>query len=158
MAEYGNKGWPGLYLFAVPASWRMSTTERENTRTQSSRSASASTSTCEPVQPLRPEDVPGACSNPKPPTSVLPAERDLFSSELARLDRRRGLESPEPMRRRSSFEFSAGAALRGAIGRRRRAGLYETNGTVEAESPVLRLHGVAIHAFAASAVLMSFGT
>ena len=42
----------------------------------------------------------------------------------------------------ASFEFSAGAAYAVLSGADKEPGLYEVNGTVEAESPGVRLHGV----------------
>ena len=58
----------------------------------------------------------------------------------------------------ASFTFSAGGAFAVLSGGEVEPGLYETDGTVTAESPGLRLHGVQFTPVAASAFRISRGS
>ena len=95
----------------------------------------------EPLAPLRPEDEPGALLEPQTADIALPADRKRL--ELVR-DWEEGEDWLEAVDAgaAASFRFRAGAAYAVLSGGGVEPGLYEVEGTVEAESPGLRLHGV----------------
>ena len=95
----------------------------------------------EPLEPLRPEDVPGALLEPQTADIVLPAERDRLELVRDWTDGEDWIAAADAGAA-ASFEFSAGAAYAVLSGADVEPGLYEMDGTVEAESPGLRLHGV----------------
>jgi hypothetical protein len=91
---------------------------------------------------LRPEDEPGMLLEPQTADIALPADRDRL--ELVR-DWTDGDDwiAAADAGAAASFTYTGGAAY--AVlseGGLEEPGLYETDGTVEAESPGLRLHGV----------------
>ena len=80
--EYGNKGWPGRYLFdraGKLAHVHYGEGEYEDTELAIGECLGVDV---EPVEPLRPEDVPGALLEPQTADIVLPADRDRL--ELVR--------------------------------------------------------------------------
>src|SRR4029078_8699276 len=92
----------------------------------------------EPLPPVRPEDAPGVLLEPQTADIALPA--DLDRVELVR-DWSGGedwVESSDAAAA-ASFSFRAGGAYAVLSGAGVEPGLYETDGTVAAESPGLRL-------------------
>ena len=112
----------------------------------------------EPLEPLRPEDAPGVLMEPQTADIALPADRERL--ELgARLEGRRGLDRGRRRGRGGELHVQRGwAPSRCCRGASVEPGLYETDGTVTAEAPGLRLHGVQFTPCAASAFLISRGS
>src|SRR4029453_14070589 len=94
-----------------------------------------------PVAPVRPEDAPGVLLEPQTADIALPADRERL--ELVR-DWAAGEDWIEAADAGAAARFSyhAGGAYAVLSGVDLEPGLYETKGSVEAESPGLRLHGV----------------
>jgi hypothetical protein len=144
---YGNRGWPGRYLFDRTGLLRfMHYGEGEylNTELAIQECLRELDPDCELPAPLaakRPEDAPGALLEAQTADIVLPAQRDRL--ELVR-DWESGGDFIEAADAgaAASFEFDAGAAFAVLSGGGLEPGLYEADGTVVAESPGLRLHGV----------------
>jgi hypothetical protein len=139
--EYGNKGWPGRYLFDRRGRLVfIHYGEGEYLDTELAIQESVGEE-MEPLPPLRPEDEPGVLLEPQTADIALPADRDRL--ELVR-DWEEGedwLEAADAGAA-ASFSFRAGAAYAVLSGGEMEPGLYEVDGTVEAESPGVRLHGV----------------
>jgi hypothetical protein len=93
------------------------------------------------MEPQRPEDAPGVLLEPQTADIVLPADRDRL--ELVR-DWTEGEDwiAAADAGAAASFSYTAGGAYAALSGGGVEPGLYEADGTVEAESPGLRLHGV----------------
>jgi AhpC/TSA family len=139
--EYGNKGWPGRYLFDRRGRLVfLHYGEGEYLDTELAIQESIGKE-MEPLPPLRPEDEPGVLLEPQTADIALPAERDRL--ELVR-DWDEGDDWLEAVDAgaAASFSFRAGGAYAVLSGGGVEPGLYEVDGTVEAESPGLRLHGV----------------
>lgn len=142
---YGNKGWPGRYLFDRRGLLRDlhygegGYAETELAIQETLAEIDAELALPDPLPPLRPEDEPGVLLSPQTADVTLPADRGRL--ELVR-DWTQGedfIESADAGAA-ASVKFSAGAAwavLSGAVA----PGVYETDGTVVAEAPGLRLHG-----------------
>jgi AhpC/TSA family len=139
--EYGNKGWPGRYLFDRRGRLVfLHYGEGEYLDTELAIQECVE-ERMEPLRPLRPEDEPGARLEPQTADITLPADRDRL--ELVR-DWEDGADWLEAAvaGAAASFSFRAGAAYAVLSGGGMEPGLYQTDGKVEAESPGLRLHGV----------------
>ncbi len=95
----------------------------------------------EPLEPLRPEDAPGVLLEPQTEDITLPADRDRL--ELVR-DWTDGPDwiAAADAGASASFSFRAGGAFAVLSGAGLEPGLYETDGSVVAEDPGVRLHGV----------------
>jgi hypothetical protein len=144
---YGNKGWPGRYLFDRRGQLRYihygegDYLDCEQTIQELLLEIDDELALPEPLEPLRPEDAPGAVLEPQTADIVLPTERDRL--ELVR-DWNDGEDFIEAQDAGAavSFDYTGGSAwavLSGSV----EPGLYEVaDGRVEAESPGLRLHGV----------------
>jgi len=144
---YGNKGWPGRYLFDRRGVLRYihygegDYLECEQAIQELLLEIDDDLSFPEPLEPLRPEDAPGVQLEPQTADISLPAERDRL--ELVR-DWNDGDDFIEAKDAGAGARFdytggSAWAVLSGSV----EPGLYEVrDGRVEAESPGLRLHGV----------------
>jgi hypothetical protein len=144
---YGNMGWPGRYLFDRRGLLRFihygegEYQETEEAIHELLLEIDPELDLPAPMEPLRPEDVPGAELEPQTADIALPADRDRL--ELVR-DWTLGedfIESADADAA-ASFDFRAGSAFAVLSGGDLDPGLYETDGTVAAESPGLRLHGV----------------
>jgi hypothetical protein len=138
---YGNKGWPGRYLF--DRTGRLAFIhygEGEYLETELAVQECVGEAIA-PMEPVRPEDAPGALLEPQTADIVLPADRERL--ELVR-DWEDGEDWIEAADAGAAAEFSytAGSAYAVLSGADVEPGLYETTGTVEADSPGLRLHGV----------------
>ena len=144
---YGNKGWPGRYLFDRRGVLRYihygegDYLDCEQAIQELLLEIDDDLDLPEPLEPLRPEDAPGVTLEPQTADIVLPRERDRL--ELVR-DWNDGEDYIEAQDAGAGARFdyqgsSAWAALSGSV----EPGLYEVkDGRVEAESPGLRLHGV----------------
>jgi len=145
--DYGNRGWPGRYLFDKDGILR-DFHYGEGDYDGAERAIQEALLEIDPalelpevMEPLRPEDAPGVLLEPQTADIVLPRERDRL--ELIR-DWNDGEDYIEAQDAGAGavFEYSGGSAwavLSGSV----EPGLYEVSeGRVEAESPGLRLHAV----------------
>ena len=156
-ASTATSGWPGRYLFdrtGKLAHIHYGEGEYEDTERAIGECLGIDV---EPMEPLRPEDVPGVLLEPQTADIALPADRDRL--ELVR-DWTDGEDWIAAADAGAAASFSSAPArpTRCCRGASMEPGLYETDGTVEAESPGLRLHGVQFTPCAASAVLISLGS
>jgi AhpC/TSA family len=144
---YGNKGWPGRYLFDRRGLLRYmhygegDYRDAELAVQETLLELDPELEPPAPLDPIRPEDEPGAVLEPQTADIALPADRDRL--ELVR-DWEDGEDFIEAVDAgaAASFDYRAGGAFAVLSGADREPGLYETDGTVVADSPGLRLHGV----------------
>jgi hypothetical protein len=145
--EYGNKGWPARYLFDRRGTLRLvhygegEYVETERAIQELLREIDPELSLPEPLEPLRPEDEPGATMQPQTADIALPRDRDRLELVRDWTDGEDWIEAADAGAAATVKSFSAGsvwAVLSGAV----RPGLYvASEGIVEADSPGLRLHG-----------------
>jgi hypothetical protein len=141
---YGNRGWPARYLFDRRGLLRLiHYGEGEYRETELAiggllREIDDDVALPEPLEPLRAEDEEGVLLAPQTADIALPGERDRV--ELVR----EWTDGPDYVEARDagaaasvSFTGAAHAVLSGNVF----PGVYETDGTVVAESPGLRVHG-----------------
>jgi hypothetical protein len=144
---YGNRGWPGRYLFD-----RAGLLRDIHYGEGDYRGAELAIQDClreldegfeapALLEPLRPEDVDGALLQPQTADIALPADRERL--QLVR-DWHEGEDYLEAVDAgaAASFTFNAGGAYAVLSGAELEPGLYESDGTITADSPGLRLHGV----------------
>jgi hypothetical protein len=139
--DYGNKGWPGRYLFdraGKLAHIHYGEGEYEDTELAIGECLGLDV---EPMEPVRPEDVPGTLLEPQTADIVLPADRERLELVRDWADGEDWIAAADAGAA-ARFEYSAGGAYAALSGADTEPGLYEVDGTVEAESPGLRLHGV----------------
>jgi hypothetical protein len=144
---YGNRGWPGRYLFDRTGTLR-DVHYGEGAYAETERAIAECLAELDgdfiarpPVEPLRPEDAEGALLEPQTADIALPA--DLGRLELVRdwIEGEDYIEAADAGAA-ASFTFDAGGAYAVLSGADVEPGVYETDGTVTAASPGLRLHGV----------------
>jgi hypothetical protein len=138
---YGNRGWPGRYLFdrtGKLALLHYGEGEYEDTERAIGECLGIEV---DPMAPVRPEDRPGVLLEPQTADIALPADRERL--ELAR-DWTDGEDwiAAADAGAAATFSYSAGAAYAALSEGGVEPGLYEVDGTIEAESPGLRLHGI----------------
>ena len=142
---YGNRGWPARYLFDRRGLLRYmhygegDYEEAERAIGELLLELDPELELPEPLGSVRPDDMPGSLLEPQSADVTLPDERDRL--ELVR-DWTDGVDYIEAADAgaAATVEFSAGGAwavLSGPV----EPGLYETDGTVVAPEPGLRLHG-----------------
>jgi hypothetical protein len=145
--EYGNRGWPGRYLFDRRGLLRYvhygegDYLDCELAIQEALREIDPDLELPPPLAPLRPEDAPGALMEAQTDDVALPAGRHRVELVRSWLDGPDYIEA-EDAGAGATVEFRAGGAwavLSG--GGLEWPGLYETDGTVVAEDPGLRLHG-----------------
>ncbi|MEX2194415.1 MAG: hypothetical protein WD844_03940 [Thermoleophilaceae bacterium] len=146
--EYGNKGWPARYLFGPDGKLRY-IHYGEGDYEQAELAIRDTLRELDPrvelpegtLDPLRPEDAPGAELAAQTADIVLPADRSRV--ELVR----DWLEGPDYLEAADagagiSVRFDAGGAWVVLSGEDvEQPGPYETDGTIVAESAGLRVHG-----------------
>src|SRR4051794_27166294 len=143
--EYGNRGWPARYLFDRSGLLRYfhygegDYLDCELAIQELLREIEPELQLPGPLEPLRPEDAPGAMLEPQTAEVVLPADRPrlVLSGEW-----RDGADFVEATSggATANVEFQAGAAY-AVLSGTAEPGLRETDGTIEAREPGLRLHG-----------------
>ncbi|MBN1530731.1 MAG: redoxin domain-containing protein [Thermoleophilaceae bacterium] len=144
---YGNKGWPGRYLFDRRSLLRhVHYGEGEYLETELAiqeclREIDADARLPEPLAPLRSEDAPGVLMEPQTADIVLPADRGRLELVRDWTDGEDWIAAADAGAA-ASFTFTAGQAFAVLSGDDLEPGLYETGGTVTAESPGVRLHAV----------------
>jgi hypothetical protein len=144
---YGNKGWPGRYLFDRRGWLRLihygegEYLETELAIQELLLEIDGDLELPQPLEPLRPEDVPGVALEPQTADISLPDERDRLDLVRDWIDGPDYIEAADAGAAAGVLSFRAGgvfAVLSGSV----EPGLYEApDGTVEADDPGLRLHG-----------------
>jgi hypothetical protein len=144
---YGNRGWPGRYLFDRTGILRFvhyGEGEYEDTELaiqECLRELDDSLEPPRPLAPLRPEDAPGVLLVPQTADIALPADRGRLELVRDWTDGEDWIAAADAGAA-ARFSFTAGGAFAVLSEGGVEPGLYETDGTVLAESPGLRLHGV----------------
>jgi AhpC/TSA family protein len=145
--EYGNRGWPARYLFDRRGLLRYyhygegGYVECELAIQDALREIEPELELPEPLEPIRPEDQPGAEMEAQTADVTLPAERDRLELVRSWLDGPDYIEA-EDAGAGATARFNAGSAWAVLSGAGvEEPGLYETDGTVIAEDPGLRIHG-----------------
>jgi hypothetical protein len=144
---YGNRGWPGRYLFGRDGLLRDihygegEYAAAELTIQECLGELDEDFEAPTPLEPLRPEEADGALLEPQTADIVLPADRERL--ELVR-DWTEGEDFLEAADAGAAlrFGFRAGEAYAVLSGEDVEAGLHQTDGTITAGSPGLRVHGV----------------
>ena len=143
--EYGNRGWPARYLFDRRGVLRLvhwgegEYDESEQAIHELLTETDADVELPPPMQPLRPEDEPGAEMEPQTADIALPADRDRLELSGGWSEGEDYLEATEAGAA-ATATYRAGeayAVLSGTV----EPGLHETDGVVTAQSAGLRLHG-----------------
>jgi hypothetical protein len=143
--EYGNRGWPARYLFDRRGVLRhVHWGEGEYDETEAVihellAEADPELELPAPMEPLRPEDRPGAEMEPQTADVTLPADAERVELQ-GRWAAGEDYFEAQDAGASASVRFRAGdayAVLSGTV----EPGLHETDGTVVAEEPGLRLHG-----------------
>jgi hypothetical protein len=143
---YGNRGWPGRYLFDRRGQLRhihYGEGEYRDTELAIQETLAELDDDFEapaPMDPIRPEDREGVRMEPQTADIALPGDRARV--ELVR-DWTEGEDYLEAADAGAAIAttFTAGSAYAVLSGDETRPGLYGTDGTVVAEDPGLRVHG-----------------
>lgn len=144
---YGNRGWPGRYLFDRRGLLRYihygegDYRDSELAIQECLRELDPELALPEPLDPVRPEDEPGVMLEPQTADIALPDDRERLELVRDWEDGEDWIEAVDAGAA-ASFDYRAGGAYAVLSGAGREAGVYETDGTVVAESPGVRLHGV----------------
>jgi hypothetical protein len=144
---YGNRGWPGRYLFDRRGILRwIHYGEGEYAGTEAAiqealRELDPALDLPEPLEPVRPEDRDGALLEPQTADIALPGDRDRLELVRDWTDGEDCIEAADAGAA-AGFSFRAGGAFAVLSGAGVEPGLYETDGNVVADDPGLRLHGV----------------
>jgi hypothetical protein len=145
--EYGNKGWPGRYLFDRRLRLRYihyGEGDYEDCELVIQEALAEADEDFAPppalVEPIRPEDAPGVMLEPQTADVVLPADRSRVELVRDWVDGPDYIEAADAGAA-ISVSFTAGSAWAVLSGDDVEPGLRRTDGTVVAESPGLRVHG-----------------
>jgi hypothetical protein len=145
--EYGNKGWPGRYVFDRRLRLRFihygegEYLESEQAIQEVLAEADDEFAAPEPLEPLRPEDAPGVLLEPQTADVVLPADRSRVDLVRDWVDGPDYIEAADAGAA-ATVSFRAGAAYAVLSGDDVEPGLHELEGdTFVAEGPGVRLHG-----------------
>ena len=144
--EYGNKGWPGRYVFDRRLRLRYmhygegDYHDCELLIQELLSETDESFAAPEPLDPIRPEDAPGVLLEAQTADVVLPADRERL--ELVR-DWVNGPDYIEAADAgaAATVSFDAGSAWAVVSGDEEQPGLRPTDGTIVASGPGFRLHG-----------------
>jgi hypothetical protein len=145
--EYGNRGWPARYLFDRRGLLRYhhygegDYGECELAIQETLREIDPDVDLPEALEPIRPEDEPDALLEAQTADVSLPADRERLELVRSWLDGPDYIEA-EDAGAGATVTFEGGGAwavLSG--GEVEEPGVYETDGSVVAEHPGLRLHG-----------------
>ncbi len=144
---YGNRGWPGRYLFDRRGVLRYvhygegDYLDCEQAIQEVLAELDGEFAAPPPLDPVRPEDAPGVLLEPQTADIALPADADRLQLVRDWLPGEDYLEA-EDAGAAAEFTFSGGAAWAVLSGAGREPGLDEVHGRVVADDPGLRLHGV----------------
>jgi hypothetical protein len=145
--EYGNRGWPARYVFDRRGVLRFvhwgegeyDETEQVIQELIAETDPEGELELPDLLEPIRPEDAPGAEMDPQTADVTLPAERDRVQLTGEWADGPDYLEA-QAAGATARVHYRAGeayAVLSGSV----EAGLHPSDGTVLAEAAGLRLHG-----------------
>jgi hypothetical protein len=146
--EYGNKGWPGRYLFGVDGVLRSihygegDYLDCERAIQEAVLEIDESAELPEPMQPLRPEEADGVLLKAQTADVALPADRDRLDLAGDWHDGEDYIEAAAAGARARVRSFTAGSAYAvvGGAGVDE-PGLREGDGSVEAPAAGFRLYG-----------------
>lgn len=144
---YGNHGWPGRYLFdrrGVLRYYHYGEGDYDGTELAVQELLREIDPDLDPppvLDPIRPEDAPGALLEPQTADIALPADRERLDLVRDWTDGEDYIEAADAGASATVTSFRAGGAWAVLSGAGREPGLYETDGTVTAEEAGLRLHG-----------------
>jgi hypothetical protein len=144
--EYGNRGWPARYVFDRRGVLRFvhwgegEYDETERVIQELLLEADPELELPDLLEPVRPEDAPGAQMEPQTADVTLPADRERVELSGRWREGEDFLEAKEAGAG-ARVEFRAGGAYAVLSGDSVEPGLYETDGTIVAQHPGLRLHG-----------------
>jgi hypothetical protein len=145
--EYGNKGWPGRYVFDRRLRLRYihygeGDYEDCELAIQELLAEADEDFTPPPslVEPVRPEDTPGVLLEAQTADIALPDDRSRVELVRDWVDGPDYIEAADAGAA-ATVSFDAGSAWAVLSGGGVEPGLHETDGTVVAESPGLRVHG-----------------
>jgi hypothetical protein len=146
--EYGNKGWPGRYLFDRRGLLRYvhygegGYAECELAIQEALLEIDADLSLPSPLDPLRPEDEPGVLLEAQTADIALPGDRERLELVRSWLDGPDYIEAEDAGAGATAGFRGGGAWAVLSGGGLEWPGLYEVpDGTVVAEHPGLRVHG-----------------
>jgi hypothetical protein len=143
---YGNRGWPGRYLFDRRGLLRFvhygegDYRETELAIHEVLAEVDEGFDAPEPMAPLRPEDEPGARMRSQTADVALPADSERLELVRDWVAGEDYLEAKDAGAA-ATVSFEAGSAWAVLSGGDADPGVFETDGTVEAVEPGLRLHG-----------------
>jgi hypothetical protein len=144
--EYGTQGWPSRYLFDRRGILRYvhygegDYLDAELAIQEVLQEIDEEAEFPPPLDPVRPEDAPGALLQPQTADIALPADRERVELVRDWIDGPDYIEAADAGAS-ARVTFTAGGAWAVLSGDGVEPGLYETDGTVVADSPGLRLHG-----------------
>jgi hypothetical protein len=144
--RYGNKGWPGRFTFDRRAHLRhIHFGEGEYLDTELAiqellREIDPGLELPDPLEALRPEDAPGVLLEPQTADIVLPRDRSRLDLVRDWTDGEDYIEAKDAGAA-AEASFTGGAAYAVLSGADLEPGVYESDGTVVAETPGVRLHG-----------------
>ena len=145
--EYGNKGWPGRYLFDVEGRLRSihygegDYLDCERAIQEVVLEIEPGLELPEPMAPVRPEDAEGVLLEAQTADIALPADRDRLELEGSWSEGEDYIEADDAAASATVRSFSAGAAYAVLAGEGVEPGLHKCDGTVVAETAGLRLYG-----------------
>ncbi len=145
--RYGNKGWPGRFLFDRRARLRYvhfgegDYVDSELAIHELLREIDSDAELPEPLEPMRPEERPGVLLEPQTADIVLPQHRERLELVRDWTDGEDYIEAKDAGAA-ATADYEAGAAFAVLSGADLEPGLYETDGRVVAETPGVRLHGI----------------
>jgi AhpC/TSA family len=145
--EYGNKGWPGRYVFDRRLRLRFihygegEYVESEGAIQEVLAEANPDFVAPVPLEPLRPEDAPGVLMEAQTADVVLPADRSRVELVRDWVDGPDYIEAADAGAA-ATISYRAGAAYAVVSGDEVEPGLHELDGdTFVAPGPGVRLHG-----------------
>jgi hypothetical protein len=145
--SFGVRGWPALYLFdrrGLLRWFHFGEGEYEGTERaihETLLEIDPDLALPEPLEPLRPEDAPGLVMEPQTADIALPADRERLELVRDWVPGEDYLEAADAGGAATARFRAGGAWAVLSEGGLEEPGLYETDGTVVAEHPGLRLHG-----------------
>lgn len=142
---YGNRGWPGRYLFDRGGTLRYvhygegDYLEAERAIGETLLEIDPTLELPEPLDPVRPEDKEGVLLEPQTADIALPGDRERLELVRDWNDGEDWIEAADAGGAATARWHGGGAfaVLSGAV----EPGLYDSDGTVVADDPGLRLHG-----------------
>ena len=143
---YGNRGWPGRYVFdrrGVLRYFHYGEGDYDGTELavqEALLEIEPDLELPEPLDPIRPEDAPGALMEAQTADVVLPADRGRLELVRDWLDGEDYIEA-EDAGASALVRYEAGGAWAVLSGGSLEPGLYETDGKLVAEEAGVRLHG-----------------